>query len=72
MLAVNARRPYAFNDGDVATLTQLADFISVVVGSACDLSRVKSQLLQLSQGTLDSEHFGVWGQTSPMRRRATW
>jgi EAL domain-containing protein (putative c-di-GMP-specific phosphodiesterase class I) len=47
VLAVTARRPYAFSDTDVATLTQLADFISVVVGSARDLSRVKSGLMHL-------------------------
>ncbi|HTW20515.1 MAG TPA: EAL domain-containing protein [Mycobacteriales bacterium] len=64
VLAVNAHRPYAFNEGDVATLTQLADFISVVVGSACDLSRVKSQLLRMSQGTLDAAHLGGLGAAS--------
>jgi EAL domain-containing protein (putative c-di-GMP-specific phosphodiesterase class I) len=40
VLAVNASRPHAFVDQDVETLTHLADFIGVVVGSACDLSRV--------------------------------
>jgi EAL domain-containing protein (putative c-di-GMP-specific phosphodiesterase class I) len=52
VLAVNAARPHAFVDHDVDLLTQLADFISVVVGSACDLARVKNQLLRLSEQTL--------------------
>src|SRR5205085_3819091 len=49
VLAVNAPRPYAFTDDDVATLTRLADFVSVVIGSACDLARVSSQLLDMNQ-----------------------
>lgn len=48
VLAVNAERPYAFSDTDVETLTKLANFISVVVGSARDLSRVKSDLVQMN------------------------
>jgi EAL domain-containing protein (putative c-di-GMP-specific phosphodiesterase class I) len=49
VLAVNASRPHAFNDHDVETLTHLADFIGVVVGSACDLSRV-GQVLGFNDG----------------------
>ncbi|HET9187004.1 MAG TPA: GAF domain-containing protein, partial [Acidothermaceae bacterium] len=51
VLAVNATRPAAFSDDDVATLSELADFVSVVIGSACDLSRVKAQLVKLGQPT---------------------
>jgi EAL domain-containing protein (putative c-di-GMP-specific phosphodiesterase class I) len=53
VLAVNAARPNAFTDHDIATLTKLADFISVVIGSACDLSRVKAQLLELCEPSDD-------------------
>jgi EAL domain-containing protein (putative c-di-GMP-specific phosphodiesterase class I) len=49
VLAVNATQANAFTDDDVAILTQLADFVSVAIGSACDLSRVSTQLLELSQ-----------------------
>lgn len=49
VLAVNASDPHAFSDGDVAVLTRLADFVSVAVGSACDLSRASNQLLELGQ-----------------------
>jgi len=49
VLAVNATQANAFTDDDVATLTRLADFVSVAIGSACDLSRVSTQLLELSQ-----------------------
>lgn len=45
VLAVNAAEPHAFTDDDIAILTELADFVSVVVGSACDLGRVKAQIL---------------------------
>jgi EAL domain-containing protein (putative c-di-GMP-specific phosphodiesterase class I) len=51
VLAVNAARANAFTDDDVATLAKLADFISVVIGSACDLARVKAQLLELCEPT---------------------
>ena len=51
VLAVNAKRAQAFDDDDVATLTQLADFVSVVIGSACDLSRVNAQLLEPGEPT---------------------
>ncbi len=49
VLAVNATQANAFTDDDVAILTQLADFVSVAIGSACDLSRVSTQLLELNQ-----------------------
>ena len=47
VLAVNADTPNAFTDDDVATLTRLADFVSVAIASACDLFRVGNQLLDL-------------------------
>ena len=47
VMAVNASRPNAFSEADVAMLTRLADFVSVAVGSACDLHRASSQLVQL-------------------------
>ncbi|MGQ0433189.1 MAG: sensor domain-containing phosphodiesterase [Microthrixaceae bacterium] len=49
VLAVNASATHAFGDGDVAVLTRLADFVSVAVGSACDLHRASNQLLELGQ-----------------------
>lgn len=49
VIAVNASRVDAFNDADVALLTQLADFVSVAIGSACDLDRAGHQLMNLSQ-----------------------
>ncbi|MCU1498211.1 MAG: diguanylate phosphodiesterase [Acidimicrobiales bacterium] len=49
VLAVNAARANAFTDGDVATLTGLAEFVSVVVGSARDLRRVSGALLAADQ-----------------------
>ena len=51
VLAVNATRADAFDDDDLATLTQLADFVSVVIGSACDLSRINAQLLEPADPT---------------------
>lgn len=48
VMAVNASRAHAFTDADVAVLSQLAEFVSVAVGSACDLDRVSQQLLNLS------------------------
>lgn len=47
VLAVNAARPHAFSDEDVAALTRLAHFVSVAVGSAWDLSRASTQLVEL-------------------------
>ena len=49
VLAVNAKRPCAFTDNDVQVLTRLADFVSVAVGSAWELSKVSNALLQLSK-----------------------
>ncbi len=51
VLAVNATRTDAFTDDDVATLTRLADFVSVVIGSAHDLSRVQAQLFEMGHPT---------------------
>jgi EAL domain-containing protein (putative c-di-GMP-specific phosphodiesterase class I) len=51
VLAVNAKRARAFNDGDVAILTRLAEFVSVVIGSACDLDRVHKHLLEVAPST---------------------
>ena len=38
VLCVTSSRPRAFNDRDIATLTSLADFISVVITVAVDLA----------------------------------
>lgn len=64
VLAVNATRPAAFSDDDVATLSELADFVSVVIGSACDLSRVKAQLVRLGQPTDGDRSGGAAARTS--------
>lgn len=47
VLAVNARHSYAFSESDVALLTRLAEFVSVVIGAACDLDRVREHLLNV-------------------------
>jgi len=49
VLAVNAATTHALGDEDVAVLTRLADFVSVAVGSACDLYRASNQLLDFSR-----------------------
>lgn len=49
VLAVNASGTDAFSDADVAVLARLADFVSVAVGSACDLYRAGNRLLGLGQ-----------------------
>lgn len=49
VLAVNASTTHALSDEDVTVLTRLADFVSVAVGSACDLYRASNQLLDFSQ-----------------------
>lgn len=51
VLAVNAKRAHAFDDEDIALLTELADFVSVVIGSAVDLSRVNAQLIEPGEPT---------------------
>ncbi|MHB1509717.1 MAG: sensor domain-containing phosphodiesterase [Acidimicrobiales bacterium] len=48
VLAVNARRARAFSDRDVNVLTRLAEFVSVVIGSVCDLDRVRARLLEVA------------------------
>ncbi len=48
VLAVNARRARAFSDRDVEVLMRLAEFVSVVIGSACDLDRVRGRLLEVA------------------------
>ena len=68
VLAVNAAQDGAFTDDDVNTLTELADFISVVIGSARDLSRVKTRLLQLRQS---AEQATTRAATSPSSADAT-
>jgi EAL domain-containing protein (putative c-di-GMP-specific phosphodiesterase class I) len=47
VLAVNAKRARAFDEANVAMLTRLAEFLSVVIGSACDLDRVGKHLLEI-------------------------
>ncbi|HEX9681485.1 MAG TPA: EAL domain-containing protein [Acidimicrobiales bacterium] len=51
VLAVNASTTHAFTHADVAVLTRLADFVSVAVGSACDLHRASNQLLEFGEPT---------------------
>jgi EAL domain-containing protein (putative c-di-GMP-specific phosphodiesterase class I) len=46
VLAVNAARPHAFSEQDLAVLTRLADFVGVAIGLASDLSRVSEDLLR--------------------------
>ncbi len=45
VFTVNSSRPRAFDEHDVATLTSLADFISVVMAVAVDLAGVTDDLL---------------------------
>jgi EAL domain-containing protein (putative c-di-GMP-specific phosphodiesterase class I) len=73
VLAVNAQHPMAFTAADVSTLTRLADFISVVIGSACDLARVNDQLVEpgapigpaSEPGSADATRRYVMGILSP-------
>lgn len=59
VLAVNAPQPNVFSDADVLTLTQLASFITVAIGSAFELYRVSAELVALGldhrTGDLDQE-----------------
>lgn len=48
VLAVNASKPNAFTNADVATLAQLAEFVSVAIWSAFDIARVSAQLLEVA------------------------
>jgi GAF domain-containing protein len=66
VLAVNARRAGAFEDADVAILTQLAEFVSVVIGSACDLDRVRQHLLDVAA---HSRCRAPWGSARTRGRR---
>ena len=45
VFSVNSSRPRAFDDRDVATLTGVADFMSVAIAAAVDLARVTDALL---------------------------
>lgn len=45
VLDVSSTRTHAFGDDDVATLSRLAEFASVVIGAAADLAGVTSRLL---------------------------
>jgi EAL domain-containing protein (putative c-di-GMP-specific phosphodiesterase class I) len=47
VMCVSSRRPYAFEEDDVALLTRMADFMSIAVGLAADLARVGRDLLRL-------------------------
>lgn len=47
VLAVNAPEPHVFDDEDVLTLTEIASFISVAIGSALELHRVSAELVAL-------------------------
>ncbi|MCU1396029.1 MAG: diguanylate phosphodiesterase [Ilumatobacteraceae bacterium] len=55
VVAVNASSPHAFTDEDVEMLQQLADFVSVAIGSAHDLHSATNQLLELCQPTIDAD-----------------
>jgi EAL domain-containing protein (putative c-di-GMP-specific phosphodiesterase class I) len=63
VLAVNAKRARAFNDADVAILTRLAEFVSVVIGSACDLDRVHKHLVEVAPST-EASSTAIAGPTS--------
>jgi EAL domain-containing protein (putative c-di-GMP-specific phosphodiesterase class I) len=55
VLCVTSREPGAFDDRDLATLTSLAKFISVVIAVAFDLANVTDELLsRVSQSRADS------------------
>lgn len=45
MLSVSASRPRAFGDADLATFNRLAEFVSIVIGAAADLTGATSALL---------------------------
>jgi EAL domain-containing protein (putative c-di-GMP-specific phosphodiesterase class I) len=47
VLAVNSPEPDVFSDEDVATLTQLAAFVTVAISSAFELHRVSAELVAL-------------------------
>jgi EAL domain-containing protein (putative c-di-GMP-specific phosphodiesterase class I) len=44
VLTVSSVKTHSFGEPEIATLMRLADFVSVVIGSACDLSRVNASL----------------------------
>jgi GAF domain-containing protein len=48
VMAVSSSRTRAFDDDDVAVLTRFADRISAAVGSARDLSRARTQILEFT------------------------
>lgn len=55
-ITVNSPQVNVFSDADVAMLTELADIVSVAVGSACDLRRARDRLTELrwpSEGPTD-------------------
>jgi EAL domain-containing protein (putative c-di-GMP-specific phosphodiesterase class I) len=59
VLNVTSSRPKAFDDRDVATLTGLADFVSVVIAAACDLAGVTDTLLARARsGEVGATVFG--------------
>lgn len=58
ILSVSSSRPQAFDDRDVATLTSLAEFVSVVIAAACDLAGVTDALLSRArQGSASAPVF---------------
>ncbi|MGA8680923.1 MAG: EAL domain-containing protein [Acidimicrobiales bacterium] len=48
VLNVSSSRTHAFDDGDVTTLSKFAEFVSVVIAAAADLTGVTSRLLSLT------------------------
>lgn len=58
ILSVSSSRPHAFDDRDVATLTSLAEFVSVVIAAASDLAGVTDTLLcRARNGSPDTSAF---------------
>ena len=49
VITINSPHPNVFSEIDVTMLTELADIVSVAVGSACDLRRAGDRLGQLGQ-----------------------
>lgn len=59
VLAVNAKRSHAFTDEDVSLLACLGGFLSVAVGSACELWTASNDLLALCQRRNGVAHMGA-------------
>jgi EAL domain-containing protein (putative c-di-GMP-specific phosphodiesterase class I) len=51
VLNVNSSSPRSFSDNDISVLSNLAEFVGVVVGSASDLDRVTKAVLRSTSST---------------------